>query len=140
MPTPKQEKLIKLIIDNYGIKGSSKTMGEMLKEAGYSEGTVVNPKLIFESDAVQEGISDFVDKLKDKREKALKYLTDSKLDDSDAKDLSDIIDKFTKNIQLLTGGDTEKHNINIGISEQVANRYNLNANVSNTNSSDSSTG
>jgi len=37
MPTPKQEKLIRLLLDNLGNKKNTKTFREMILEAGYEE-------------------------------------------------------------------------------------------------------
>jgi len=107
MVTPKQEKLITLIRENLGNPKSTKTFGELCLEAGYTEGTARNAYLIFQGDGVREGLEDFVDKLKEKRKKAMNYLTDEKLEAERAKDLTDIIDKLTKNIQLLGGKPTE---------------------------------
>ena len=107
MQTPKQEKLIKLIIENLGIKGNTKTKGEMLLEAGYSEVQSKNPQEIFGSLNIQEGLTDVVSELEKKRESALNALTTEKIEQEKAKDLTDIIDKLTKNIQLLGGKPTE---------------------------------
>lgn len=113
MPTPKQEKLIKLIMENYGNKESTKTMGELLIQAGYTEETAKNPQLIFQSEAIQEGISDFVKDMEDKRKNALKEITDAKLKKSSAKDNVHIVDTLTKNIQLLSGKETESNKVTI---------------------------
>ena len=48
-----------------------------------------------------------VNEMVDRREKAIQHLTDEKLEKEKAKDLTDIIDKLTKNIQLLGGKPTE---------------------------------
>ena len=53
------------------------------------------------------GIELTVDELKKKRRKAINSLTDDKIKETKAKDLTDIIDKLTKNIQLLGGKPTE---------------------------------
>ena len=108
MGTPKQEKLLKLIFANLGKPGETKTMGEMLLEAGYSKAQSVNPKQILETKDVKEGVEDFVKTLKDKRKMAITKLTNDKLDASSAKDLTSITDILTKNIQLLSGDETER--------------------------------
>ena len=71
-PTPKQEKFIKLILENIGNTKNTKTFGELLLEAGYSEAISKNPYLILESETIQEGLSSVVDELKKKKEGYLK--------------------------------------------------------------------
>lgn len=108
MPTPKQEKLIKLVLENLGSKGVTKTLGELIREAGYEESMAKNPYQIFESETIKEGLSEVVSELEKKRKMALNALTKDKIEDEKAKDLADIVDKLTKNIQLLSGGETER--------------------------------
>ena len=115
MLLPKQQKLIEIIIDNYGVKGKRKTLKEMMLEAGYSEASAVNPKIII-TEEMQEVISPVVEKMERVRTKALDNITDDKLDKSSARDNVYVADLLTKNIQLLTGGDTEKINNTINIS------------------------
>lgn len=108
MATPKQEKLIKLLIENYGKKGETKTLGQILVDAGYSEESAKNPHLLIGSSVVQEGIEDFIKTLTDKRGLAITKISEEKLEKSSARDLASIVDTLTKNHQLLTGGDTER--------------------------------
>jgi hypothetical protein len=108
MATPKQEKLIKLILENLGNPNKTETLGKLIKKAGYSDAMAKNPQMIFESKTIQSGIEDFVKQIDDKRRRALTKITDKKLDKSSAKDLSQIVDVLTKNHQLLTGGETER--------------------------------
>lgn len=107
MATQKQEKLIKLILENLGNKGNTKTLGELILEAGYSQSMAENPYQILGSETIQEGLFDVVSEMEKKRKKALNLITDDKLEAERAKDLTDIIDKLTKNIQLLGGKPTE---------------------------------
>lgn len=122
MPTPKQEKLIKLLLENLGNPNSTRTLGEMILEAGYSKTMSENPYQILESETVKEGLEDFTKQLTDKRQRAITYLTDVKLEKSEAKDLTDIIDKLTKNIQLLSGGATEKKEMTVVFDEAFRDR------------------
>ena len=115
MMTPKQEKFVRILIENTKAKGSTKTLGEMMVEAGYTEKNSKNPYQVLQSDGVKEELTGFVKELENKRKKALNYLTDSKLDEAKAKDLITVINGLTKDIQLLTGGDTEKLNTTIEI-------------------------
>jgi hypothetical protein len=108
MGTPKQEKLIKLILDNMGTLGSTKTMGELLKEAGYSESIQKNPYLILQSDAVKEGINEVAEQIESLRSKALTELQARDLSGEQYRDVIKAVDVLTKNHQLLTGGETER--------------------------------
>ena len=129
MGTPKQEKLIKLLMVNYGKAGETKSLGNLMIEAGYSKKSAKNPKLFLESPIIKEGIEDFIKTLDDKRRLALTKITAKKLEKSNAYQLALITDVLTKNHQLLTGGDTEKSKTVIEISEQVSKRYDTHENA-----------
>lgn len=106
--TPKQQKLIKLLMENYGKQGETKSLGELLLEAGYSEETAKNPKLILSSPTIEDGIKDFLNQLDDKRRLALTKITERKLDKAPAREVAYVLDILTKNFQLLSGGATER--------------------------------
>ena len=108
MATPKQEKLVKLIESNLLNSKNTESLESLLLEAGYSESQAKSARQIIDGEGVQEGLSDTVNKMKKIRDKALKALEGKNLDDEKAKDIVDIADKIQKNIQLLTGGDTER--------------------------------
>lgn len=110
-PTPKQEKLIKIIRENLGNLKSTKTLGQMLIEAGYTKGTAKNAYLIFASPVVKDATEEIVGSLRDKRKMAVTHITDKKLSKAPARELAYVTDIFTKNIQLLTGGETGKEKI-----------------------------
>lgn len=105
--TPKQEKLIKLIMENYGKSGETKPMGELMVEAGYSEESAKNPKLILESEAIQEELKDILDEIDQKRRLALKHITEDKLKEQTAKDNALTADTLTKISQLLSDKPTD---------------------------------
>lgn len=105
--TPKQTKLLELIIENYGKKGSTKPLGELIKLAGYSEASSINPKLII-TEEMKTAIQPIIDKMETVRTKAIDKITDEKLSESSARDNVYIADVLTKNIQLLNGGVTER--------------------------------
>jgi hypothetical protein len=125
MATPKQQKLIKLFIDNLSSKGSTKTLGEMMIEAGYSETQSTNPHEIFGSETVKEGLSDVVKQIDKERARIMQELTLKDLSEEKYKDLVDSMDKLTKNSQLLGGGDTERTKIVI-VPSEISNKNNLN--------------
>jgi hypothetical protein len=113
MATPKQKKLIKLIRENLGNPKSTKTLGELCLESGYTKATAKNAYLIFQSEAVKEGISNFVKSLDDKRKQAITHITVTKLKKAPARELAYIADILTKNHQLLSGGNTDKSEMKI---------------------------
>jgi len=110
MLLPKQQKLIEIIVENSGKKGFTKSLGEMIIEAGYSEETAKNPKQIITEEMKAE-LNPIIEKMEEVRKKAINNITDKKLKDSSARDNTYIADVLTKNIQLLTGGKTE----NVGV-------------------------
>ena len=113
MATENQKKVIMKSLEKLG-KNELLKKGEILRECGYSEKTATkNPKKIFESKPVQEGLKPFIDQLKEKRQIAINKMTAEKIGKEKAKDLAEIIDKLTKNIQLLSGGKTESSEIKI---------------------------
>lgn len=118
--TPKQEKLLILIQENIGNKNSTLTMGQMLIEAGYSEETAKTPRAIFETDGIKKATEDLVKKLEDKRRMAITHITEDKMERSAIRDLVNVVDMFTKNIQLLTGKETSRDTLNLQISETIA--------------------
>ena len=123
MATPKQEKFIKLLSENLGKSGDTKTLGEIMLEAGYSESMARSPSQVMASEAVQEGISEFVKMLDDKRRLALTKITEAKLEKTNAYQLALVTDLLNKNHELLTGGNTEKKEININVDSNANDRY-----------------
>lgn len=113
MATPKQEKLIKLISENLRNTEGTKTLGELMLEAGYSESQSKSPSQIIGSDAVQEGLSEVINDLEILRKKALTELKTRDLEKEPMRDVVKAIDTYTKNHQLLIGGSTENNDITI---------------------------
>ena len=112
MATEKQKKAIKLLLENVGNKENTKTAGQILKEAGYSENIQKNPYLILESETIKQGLIPVADELKKQRRKAIKRLGET-VNKASYRDVNDAVDKLTKNIQLLGGKPTEtvKHTV-----------------------------
>lgn len=117
MATPKQEKLIGIILENLGNE-KPRTMGDMLKEAGYSEAIQKNPKMIFESETIQAGMSEVAKDLEILRKNALNELKSRDLEKEPMRDVVKAIDIFTKNHQLLSGGKTESNEMTISWKSQ----------------------
>lgn len=107
LPTTKQQKLIRLLMENYGQDQKGKSFKDLMLTAGYSIETAKNPKTILESPTIKEGINDYVLELDKKRRMALLGITQDKIDKASARENAYISDILTKNHQLLTGGSTD---------------------------------
>ena len=123
MPTPKQNKLIKLLRENMGNLDSTATLGGLLLKAGYTKATAKNAYLIFESKAIRKVTDNIADMLADKRKMAITHITERKLKDAPARELAYVADVFTKNIQLITGRSTDNVAVSVQISEAIARKY-----------------
>ena len=107
MATLLQRKLIKLISEN--IRSSKRlTLGELMLKAGYSKSQSLNPNHIFEQPGMQIQMNPIVTALETQRKRAIAMLS-KKISKAKYRDLVDGIDKFTKNIELLSGRATERH-------------------------------
>lgn len=110
--TPKQQKLIEVIVENSGKKGFTKSLGTMIVEAGYSEETAKNPKQIINEEMLEE-LDPILSKMEKLRHRALENITDKKLEEASARDNVYVADTLTKNIQLLGGKPTENNKYEI---------------------------
>jgi len=110
--TPKQQKLIEIILENIRAKKHRKTLGEMLIEAGYSKSISTVPSLIFQSKVIQKSMKSFLDKLKEERNRILQAMSEKNLNKEQYKVLSDSLTKANHDIQMFEGKPTE----NIGFS------------------------
>lgn len=102
MATIKQKRAVSKLMGNSG------NVTKSMREAGYKEGTVNTPQRLTDSKGFKEEMKPILEQLEDKRKLAILALTGSKINKEKAKDLIDIIDKLTKNIQLLGGRATER--------------------------------
>lgn len=104
--TSKQERFLTLLVDNYGNPDRSRSLGELMREAGYSEASSMNPKVFLDSPLIKEKLDDFINELDRKRRMALKHITEKKLEKASARDNAAVVDTLTKNHQLLSGEKT----------------------------------
>lgn len=110
--TEKQKKLIQLLSVNIGLKKPKSIYG-MLLEAGYSESIAKQQSSILNTEGVKRELKPIVSQLEAKRQIAIDALTDEKINNSLARDITAIIDVLTKNSQLLGGGATESARMTI---------------------------
>lgn len=101
--TDKQRKLLKLLSENLGL-GKPKTLYDMMLEAGYEESTARQQSLTLRG--IREELNPIVARLEKHREKIIARM-EKEISKARYRDLTDALDKVTKNIQLLSGGATE---------------------------------
>lgn len=84
---------------------------KIVKGKGYSKNTA-RAGIVQKTKSYQSVIQPFVQKLIEERERAIDAMR-GKISKAKYRDLTDAIDKLTKNVQLLTGGATS--NLAIGV-------------------------
>lgn len=109
MGTERQKKVAKIVSENIRHK-NPKNKGEILKESGYPESTSKRPSQVFESKGVKEILKPIIEQLEAERQRAIKAMA-GKISKAKYRDLTDNVDKMTKNIELLSGRPTENVNI-----------------------------
>jgi hypothetical protein len=103
-------------------KGKKVYVGEIMENHGYSKSTAKTCK-VKKTKSYQKVIKPFVDLLIEERDRAVNELGNKNLDDVSYKDLTAVIDTLTKNIQLLSGGNTERIGIE-GLTAEINNLIN----------------
>jgi hypothetical protein len=102
--TDKQRKLLQLISENLGL-AKPKSMQQMMLDAGYSEASAHQQTTLLVG--IREELDPIVQKLEAHRLKVIERMA-KKIDAATYRDLTDSLDKTTKNIQLLRGKATER--------------------------------
>lgn len=87
-------------------KGKPVVLGKILRQKGYSESTSKTPKRVTETKSYQEVLKPLIQQLEDERQAVLKEMI-GKRSKAKYRDLTDALDKITKNIQLLGGKPTD---------------------------------
>lgn len=122
MPSINAENAAKDVLENIG-KGKRVIMGKILRENGYADNTADNPKLVTETKTYKETIAPIVTRWQKEIERIQKELESKNLGDEKYKDLVDSMDKLNKQVQLATGGVTERVGIQMSDEErQLANK------------------
>jgi len=89
------------------IKSPEDKIGGMLK-AGFTFKNCPTPKQFFRDKEVRSFAKPFIERLNEKRNVALSFMTEEKMFESSARELAYIVDVFTKNVELLNGRATER--------------------------------
>lgn len=96
-------------------KGEPVIMGQVLREVGYGEGTTLTPNQVTETKSYQAEIAPFVEKLKKERDRIVLKMSIKDLDKVQYQHLVTATDSLTKNIQLLSGKETERAGVTINV-------------------------
>lgn len=87
--------------------------GQILRDAGYSKSTSEKPALVTETKAYKEAVKPFLEKLEAERDRIIAAIATKNLDDEKHNDLVRSLDTVTKNVQLLSGKETERTGVTI---------------------------
>jgi hypothetical protein len=96
-------------------KGEPVIMGQVLREVGYGEGTTLTPNQVTNTKSYRAEIEPFVKKLEKERDRIVSALSIKDLDVVQYQHLTSAIDTLTKNIQLLSGKETERAGVTINV-------------------------
>ena len=109
MATTKQKKAVQKIIENHG------NVSKSMREVGYTHNTAKKPTNLTESKGFKEASKPFVDQMIAERKRLINSMKTKNLDKVKYRDHTDSVDKLTKNIQLLSGEETERTVENIRV-------------------------
>ena len=97
----------KEVVETLG-KGKKVVLGEIIRRNGYADNTADTPQNITNTKSYKGVIAPYVERLKEERDRAFEAMSTKDLDKVQYEDLVRATDSITKNIQLLTGGETER--------------------------------
>lgn len=96
-------------------KGKKVNMGDIIEEVGYSKATSTVPTQVTNTKSYKDEIHSFVEKLEKERDRILLEMSIKDLDKVQYQHLVSATDTLTKNIQLLTGKETERAGVTINV-------------------------
>lgn len=104
----------KKVVESLG-KGKAPVLGKILREVGYAEHTADTPQNVTETKSYQNEITPFVKKLEKERDRIVSAMSVKDLDVVQYQHLASATDTLTKNIQLLSGKETERAGVTINV-------------------------
>ena len=107
MATTKQKQAVAKIIENHG------NVAKSMREVGYTEASARNPRNLTDSDGYKEEAASFLYKMEQERDRLINAMSQRELDKVQYRDMTGAVDKLTKNIELLSGNDTEKQTLKV---------------------------
>lgn len=96
-------------------QGKAPVLGKVLREVGYADNTADTPQNVTETKSYQSTIAPFVEKLEKERDRILMEISVKDLDKERHSDLVRSLDTITKNVQLLSGKETERTGVQINV-------------------------
>ena len=96
-------------------KGKAPVLGKVLREVGYSESTSETPQSVTNTKSYQDEVNPFLEKLEKERNRILNEISVKDLSEEKHTDLVRSLDTVTKNVQLLSGKETERAGVNINV-------------------------
>ncbi len=107
-------------------KGKKPNVTKIAHKNGYAM-TTAGSGLVQKTQTYQDTINPFVAQLEKERQRVIKAMMSKDLTEVQYDKLSNVMDTLTKNMQLLSGKETERVGlIPIQISEEIANKNKLN--------------
>lgn len=91
--------------------GQKVKLGEIILENGYSEVVSESPTKVTKTKSYQKVMQPFVEQMEKERQRLMSEISIRDLSSEDYKTMVEAIDKLTKNIQLMSGGVTERRAI-----------------------------
>lgn len=91
---------------------------EIQQKYGYSESSAQSMK-VKETKTYHDIMQPVVEQLENQRQRAITAINNKDLNEEEYKDLVTSVDKFTKNIQLLSGGATERNKVEFGVAKEI---------------------
>ena len=120
MASEDAKNVAKEVLETIG-SGEKVILGEIIRNNGYSENTSLTPKLVTETKSYQETIEPVVNRWIKERDRLTKELETRDLGEERYETLMKSIDLITRNIQLLSGKETERTNLIIEDHEKITN-------------------
>lgn len=105
------KKVAKEVLETVG-KGKRPILRHILKKNGYAQNTADSPKQVTETKTYKSIVNPVIEMLEEERLEIIKALKKTR-NKAKYRDLTDGLDKTTKNIQLLTGKETERQGVSI---------------------------
>lgn len=117
MASEDAKNVAKEVLEKLG-KGKKVILGEIMKKNGYAQNTADNPLNVTETKSFQGVVAPVVERWKRERDRIMQAMENKDLNKERYKTLVNSVDTLTKNIQLLSGGDTEQVRI-VGVNLYV---------------------
>lgn len=98
-------------------KGGKIILGKIVENRGYAESTVKHPRRVTKTQSFQKEIAPFLDRLVALRDKIMVELEKKDISTERFTELAKTLKDINHDIQLLSGGSTERGEINIVFDE-----------------------